>query len=60
MKNSKTMVPNACDPKTIAFLAAPNKQILDVAGPVQVFVRAADLYLQFPSIKSINTMDIVA
>ncbi len=33
-------------PKTIAFLAAPNTQILDVAGPFQVFVRAAELFVQ--------------
>ncbi len=30
--------------KTIVFLAAPNTQILDVAGPFQIFVRAAELY----------------
>jgi len=40
------MVPNACDPKSIVFLAAPNTQILDVAGPFQIFVRAADLFVQ--------------
>jgi transcriptional regulator GlxA family with amidase domain len=33
-------------PKTIVFLAAPNTQILDVAGPFQVFVRAAELFVQ--------------
>ena len=33
-------------PKTIVFLAAPNSQILDVAGPFQVFVRAAELFVQ--------------
>jgi YHS domain-containing protein len=33
-------------PKTIVFLAAPNTQILDVAGPFQVFVRAAELFGQ--------------
>jgi len=32
--------------KTIVFLAAPNTQILDVAGPFQVFVRAAELFVQ--------------
>jgi transcriptional regulator GlxA family with amidase domain len=31
-------------PKLILFLAAPDSQILDVAGPYQVFVRAAELY----------------
>ena len=30
--------------KTIVFLAAPRTQILDVAGPFQVFVRAAELF----------------
>ncbi len=29
--------------KTIVFLAAPSTQILDVAGPFQVFVRAAEI-----------------
>lgn len=39
-------------PRTIVFLAAPNTQILDVAGPFQVFVRAADLFVQdYPSRK---------
>ncbi len=33
-------------PKAIVFLAAPNTQILDVAGPFQVFVRAAELLVQ--------------
>jgi transcriptional regulator GlxA family with amidase domain len=32
--------------KTIVFLGAPNTQILDVAGPFQVFVRAAELFVQ--------------
>src|SRR6516165_9825729 len=33
-------------PKTIVFLAAPQTQILDVAGPFQVFVRANELFIQ--------------
>jgi len=33
-------------PKTIVFLAAPQTQILDVAGPFQVFVRAAENYVR--------------
>jgi transcriptional regulator GlxA family with amidase domain len=37
---------NASPTKTIVFLAAPETQILDVAGPYQVFVRAAELYLK--------------
>ena len=32
--------------RTIVFLAAPSTQILDVAGPFQVFVRAAELFVQ--------------
>lgn len=32
--------------KTIVFLAAPNTQILDVAGPFQIFVRAAELFVR--------------
>jgi transcriptional regulator GlxA family with amidase domain len=31
-------------PKIIVFLAAPSTQILDVAGPFQVFVRAAEIF----------------
>ena len=31
--------------RTIVFLAAPNTQILDVAGPFQIFVRASELFL---------------
>ena len=52
MKNSKSMDPSACRPRTIVFLAAPSTQILDVAGPFQVFVRAAELFVQeYPSRK---------
>jgi transcriptional regulator GlxA family with amidase domain len=45
MKNSKNGA-GAGHPKTIVFLAAPETQILDVAGPFQVFVRAAELFVQ--------------
>jgi transcriptional regulator GlxA family with amidase domain len=39
--------------KTIVFLAAPSTQILDVAGPFQVFVRAAELFVQeYPARKA--------
>src|ERR1700761_9804645 len=34
------------DPKTIVFLAAPYTQILDVAGPFQIFVRAGELFVR--------------
>ncbi len=33
-------------PRIIAFLAAPQTQIMDVAGPFQIFVRASELYQQ--------------
>ena len=46
MKNSKPADRSARDPKTIVFLAGPDTQILDVAGPFQVFVRAADLFVR--------------
>jgi transcriptional regulator GlxA family with amidase domain len=32
--------------KTIVFLGLPGSQILDIAGPFQVFVRAAEVYLR--------------
>lgn len=52
MKNSKSMDTRAGGPRTIVFLAAPNTQILDVAGPFQVFVRAAELFVEdYPSRK---------
>ena len=52
MKKSKSMDPSTSRPRTIVFLAAPSTQILDVAGPFQVFVRAAELIFQdFPSRK---------
>ena len=44
MKKIKSPAAGGC--KTIVFLAAPNSQILDVAGPFQVFVRAAELFVQ--------------
>jgi transcriptional regulator GlxA family with amidase domain len=44
MSNLKAPAPAGRNPKTIVFLAAPGTQILDVAGPFQVFVRAAELF----------------
>jgi len=38
--------PPAARRKTIVFLAAPRTQILDVAGPFQIFVRAAELFVE--------------
>src|SRR4051794_14956203 len=32
--------------RRIVFIAAPDTQIVDVAGPYQVFVRAAEFYVQ--------------
>lgn len=53
MKSSKKLL-LADDPvRTIVFLAAPNSQILDVAGPFQIFVRAAELFVQeYPARKA--------
>jgi transcriptional regulator GlxA family with amidase domain len=57
MRNSKALVPAGQFPKTIVFLAAPGSQILDVAGPFQIFVRAAELFLRdHPSHKSPYTV----
>ena len=39
-------LPGASYSKTIVFLAAPSTQILDVAGPFQVFVRAAEIFVR--------------
>src|SRR5215472_9731430 len=41
-----TRSPSTSRPKTIVFLGAPDTQILDVAGPYQIFVRAAELYVR--------------
>src|SRR5580704_2401521 len=46
MKTSRKLVPAKDRSKTIVFLAAPNSQILDVAGPFQIFVRAEELFVQ--------------
>src|ERR1700686_3714950 len=45
MKSSQQLLPPT-PPRTIVFLAAPDTQILDVAGPFQVFVRAAELFVR--------------
>jgi len=50
MKNSEAItrgskVAGSRGSRTIVFLAAPKTQILDVAGPFQVFVRAAELFV---------------
>jgi transcriptional regulator GlxA family with amidase domain len=46
MKSSPKLLPPTRRPRTIVLLAAPSTQILDVAGPFQVFVRAAELFVQ--------------
>ncbi len=46
MKGKKAAGPRLIPSRTVVFLAAPNTQILDVAGPFQVFVRAAELFLK--------------
>src|ERR1700732_2217703 len=46
MKTSRNLLPAKDRSKTIVFLAAPSSQILDVAGPFQIFVRAAELFVQ--------------
>src|SRR5579862_7482452 len=46
MKSTKAAGPGLMPSRTVVFLAAPNTQILDVAGPFQVFVRAAELFLK--------------
>ena len=45
MRNSRELLPAANRLRTIVFLAAPSTQILDVAGPFQIFVRAAELFV---------------
>jgi len=46
MSNTRELPSAMSASKTIVFLAAPDTQILDVAGPFQVFVRAAELFVQ--------------
>lgn len=46
MRNSRKLLPALNRSRTIVFLAAPSTQILDVAGPFQIFVRAAELFVQ--------------
>jgi transcriptional regulator GlxA family with amidase domain len=52
MRNSKRL-PSVNGCRTVVFLAAPNTQILDVAGPFQIFVRAAELFVrEYPAQKA--------
>ncbi len=46
MRKRKAIAETGRSPKTVAFLAAPGAQILDVAGPFQVFVRAGEIFLR--------------
>jgi len=45
MGKSKPKLTETGSTKTVVFLAAPKTQILDVAGPFQVFVRASELFV---------------
>jgi transcriptional regulator GlxA family with amidase domain len=48
-------------PRTIVFLATPNTQILDVAGPYQIFVRAAELVARrYPAQKPAYEVQLVS
>src|SRR6202021_3907165 len=46
MKRSRRLLAAKDRSNTIVFLAAPSSQILDVAGPFQIFVRASELFVQ--------------
>jgi transcriptional regulator GlxA family with amidase domain len=46
MRSVRELLPPTNRSRTIVFLAAPGTQILDVAGPFQIFVRAAELFVQ--------------
>ena len=46
MRSLRELLPATNRSRTIVFLAAPGTQILDVAGPFQIFVRAAELFVQ--------------
>jgi transcriptional regulator GlxA family with amidase domain len=46
MRSLRELLPATSRSRTIVFLAAPDTQILDVAGPFQIFVRAAELFVQ--------------
>jgi len=53
MRSSRKPLPAKNRSRTIVFLAAPSSQILDVAGPFQIFVRAAELFVQeYPARKA--------
>jgi len=53
MRSSRKLLPARNRSKTIVFLAAPSSQILDVAGPFQIFVRAAELFVEeYPARKA--------
>src|ERR1700746_2093232 len=53
MRSSTKLLPARNRSRTIVFLAAPSSQILDVAGPFQIFVRAAELFVEeYPARKA--------
>src|ERR1700740_2622791 len=53
MRSSRKLLLAKNRSRTIVFLAAPNSQVLDVAGPFQIFVRAAELFVEeYPARKA--------
>ena len=55
--NSRKALASTTRSRTIVFLAAPDSQILDVVGPFQIFVRAAELFVrEFPARKAPYTV----
>src|SRR3984893_1497175 len=53
MRSSRKLLHAKNRSRTIVFLAAPSSQILDVAGPFQIFVRAAELFVEeYPARKA--------
>ena len=53
MRSARKLLAAKNRSRTIVFLAAPSSQILDVAGPFQIFVRAAELFVeQYPARKA--------
>jgi transcriptional regulator GlxA family with amidase domain len=62
MRKERFTISQRC--RTIVFLAAPQSQILDIAGPLQVFVRAAERFLEMHpgvtqpyAVKLLSTVD---
>jgi len=61
MRNKREPLSLTNLPRKIVFLAAPNTQILDVAGPFQIFVRAAELFThKYPGQKAPYDVQLVS